>query len=197
MQTVTTPDPLKRPILGPRGRLSAAARGVAAGLAGTTVMTVSLKIEQIARRRSDGPVDYDASDHVVTAAATVLRHNPRTPAGRIALFQLVHWGYGSAVAAAYPVLRHRLRSRPRAAAVFYLACQTMAMTLFPTLGGTPPPWRWRRTVLLSSFAQHALYAATVCATDNALTPKRSTHVLNSTVLNGTVLSRAAMRDDTA
>jgi hypothetical protein len=163
MQTLTTTSRADRPAASRRSWRSTAARGVAAGLAGTTVMTVSLKIEQAARRHPHGPVDYDASTHVVTAAAAVLRHIPRTRAGRTALFLLVHWGYGSAVGAAYPVLTRLLRSRSRAAAVFYLGCQAMAMTLFPTLGGTPPPWRWRRAVLLSSFAQHALYTATVCA----------------------------------
>ena len=143
------------------------ARGVVAGLAGTTVMTCTLKLESAARHNSSGPVDYDASGHVVTAAARVLHHRPRTGPGRTALFLLVHWGYGSAVGAGYPVLRARLDA-PRAAALFYLGCQTMAMTLFPTLGGTPPPWRWRRAILLSSLAQHAIYAVTVSATDEVL-----------------------------
>jgi hypothetical protein len=149
---------------------SASARGVAAGLAGTTMMTIGLKLEQVVRRRSRGPVDYDASDHVVTAAAAVLRRRPRTESGRNALFLLVHWGYGSAVGAAYPPLRHVLVSRPKASAVFYIGCQAMAMTLFPTLGNTPPPWKWRRSVLLSSLIQHALYAATVSAADRVLQP---------------------------
>lgn len=143
-------------------------RGVVAGLAGTTVMTGTLKAEQVARRRSPGPVDYDASPHVVTAAASVLHYRPRTRAGRTALFLLVHWGYGSAVGAGYPALRATLGDAPRAAAVFYLGCQSMAMTLFPTLGGTPPPWRWRRDILLSSLVQHAVYAVTVSATDEVL-----------------------------
>ena len=63
-----------------------------------------------------GPVDFDASNHVVTAATAVLRRTPRTRAGRSALFLLVHWGYGSAVArrlsrlvraAAQPLAGHR------------------------------------------------------------------------------------------
>jgi hypothetical protein len=169
---MTTSNSARPSTAAARGWASAAARGVACGLAGTTTMTISLKLEQLARRRSPGPVDYDASDHVVTAAAAAVRYQPRTRAGRSALFLLVHWGYGSAVAAVFPALRHGLRSRPKAAVVFYVGCQAMAMTLFPTLGGTPPPWRWRRSVLVSSLAQHALYAATVCAADKMLTPER-------------------------
>lgn len=110
-------------------------------------------------------VDYDASDHVITAASTVVRFEPRSPAGRTALFLLVHWGFGSAVAAVYPTLR-----LPRAAALalFHGGCQVMALTLFPTLGGTPPPWRWRRSMLNSSSARHAVYAVAVDATDRML-----------------------------
>lgn len=142
-------------------------RGVACGLVGTSVMTATLKLEQRARRRSRGPVDYDASGHVITAASTVLRFEPRSPAGRTALFLLVHWGYGSAVAGVYPALRSHL-PRPAALAVFYGGCQAMAMTLFPTVGGTLPPWRWRRSMLISSVAQHAVYAVAVDATDRTL-----------------------------
>lgn len=114
-----------------------------------------------------GPVDYDASDHVITAASTVLGFEPRSLAGRTALFLLVHWGYGSAVAGVYPTLRSRL-PRPAALALFYAGCQAMALTLFPTLGGTPPPWRWRRSMLISSVAQHAVYAVAVDVTARTL-----------------------------
>lgn len=152
-------------------------RGFTAGLAGTTVMSGTLAAEQrlsdrAARRRPDrqraGPVDYDASPHVVTAASTVLHWQPKTDAQRRALFVVVHWGYGSAVGIGYDVLRQRLPNRRVAAAVFYVGCQAMAMTLFPTVGGTPPPWKWRRALLVSSLAQHAIYAAVVAKTDDVL-----------------------------
>jgi hypothetical protein len=135
-------------------------------------MTGTLALEKWLRRRSPGPVDYDTTGHVVTAASAVLRHRPATRAGRSALFLVVHWGYGSAVGAAYPALRTRLGNQAAAGGLFYLGCQAMAMTLFPTLGGTSPPWRWRRSILLSSLAQHAVYAATVCVTEEALAGSR-------------------------
>lgn len=134
------------------------------GGVGTLVMTATLKVEQLARRHAIGPVDYDASDHVVTAASTVLRYRPRTTAGRTGLFLLVHWGYGSAVGVGYTALRRCTTNDLTAAALFYAGCQAMAMTMFPTLGGTPPPWHWRRSILLSSLAQHAIYAGTVAVT---------------------------------
>ena len=146
--------------------LRAGVRGVLAGLAGTTVMTATLSAERRLRRSGAGPVDYDASPHVVTAAATVLRWQPHTDRQRRALFLVVHWGYGSAVGAGYEVLRRLLPSRRAAAVAFYAGCQSMAMTLLPTVGGTPPPWRWRPSLLASSLGQHAIYAATVAAVDN-------------------------------
>jgi hypothetical protein len=148
-------------------------RGYAAGLTGTTIMTGTLKLEQALYHRAGigGTVDYDASDHVVTAASAVLRRRPHTPARENAVFLLVHWGYGSAVGIAYSALVADDRRYARAAVPFYLLCQAMAMTLFPTLGDTPPPWRWPPRILLSSLAQHAVYAATVasatCAIDRA------------------------------
>lgn len=148
-------------------RPSSFAVGVAEGVAGTAAMTATLALEKAARRHAAGPVDYDASSHVVTAASAVLHHRPQTPRGRTALFLLVHWGYGSAVAGPYPALRRRL-GRGRARLLFYAGCQTMAMTLFPTLGGTPPPWRWRTSILLSSLVQHALYALVVDTADRLI-----------------------------
>src|SRR5579875_2169371 len=116
---------------------SALIRGALAGLAGTTVMTATLTGEQRLRRRAPGPVDYDASPHVIVAASTVLHWQPRTPAQRRALFLVVHWGYGSAVGVGYEALRRLLPDRRAAGIGFYCGCQLMAMTLFPTVGGTP------------------------------------------------------------
>lgn len=137
------------------------------GLAGTAVMTAAIAAETALRPSSDGPVDYDASDHVVQAASAVLRRPPpRSERGRRRLFNVVHWGYGSAVGLAYEPLRRRAGDG-RAAAMFYAGCQAMALTLFPTLGGTPPPWRWKRELLVSSFTVHAMYAATVATVSRA------------------------------
>ncbi|MGN6609899.1 MAG: hypothetical protein ACTHMS_23170 [Jatrophihabitans sp.] len=150
-------------------RLRPLVRPLAAGVAGTAVMTATLWAEQAARRRLSpgftGVVDYDASPHVVQAAAAVLHRMPRTPAGRQALFLLVHWGYGSAVALGHPAAQRLAGGERRGDLAFYAACQAMALTLFPTLGGTPPPWAWRRSVLVSSFVQHAVYAGVVAAVD--------------------------------
>jgi hypothetical protein len=139
------------------------ATGVA-GVAGTAALSLGLAAESRLRRTPSGPVDYDASDHVVIAACTVLRRPvPDSPARRRLIFDVVHWGYGSAVALEYEVLRRLLGSDRAASAAFYAGCQGMALALFPTVGGTPPPWRWSREVLASSFGMHAVYVAVVAA----------------------------------
>ena len=139
-------------------------RAVLTGLAGTSAMTATTELEKRMRPQLDHPVDYDASRHVSVAVGTVLRHPPRTEAAEQAYFLLAHWGYGSAVALGYAALRTRLPERA-AAPVFYAGCQLMAFALFPTIGGTGPPWRWRRDVLMTSLAQHVVYVATVAAVD--------------------------------
>jgi hypothetical protein len=154
----------------PAQTVGSLATGLLAGLAGTTCMTATLWAEKRLRRNLTRPVDYDASSHVVTAAATVLHWVPSSNRQRRALFALVHWGYGSATGMAYPLLRQATGSGRAATILFYLGCQTMAMVLFSTAGKTPPPWRWRIDTVASSLAQHAVYAVTVAATQHQLDP---------------------------
>ena len=138
------------------------------GVAGTTAMSAALAAETLLRPNSDGPVDYDASEHVVIAACRAVgRRPPRSERAKRRIFTAVHWGYGSAVALAYEPLRRGTNNDAVAGVVFYAGCQTMALVLFPTLGGTPPPWRWKREVLLSSLSVHALYVATVVVVSRA------------------------------
>lgn len=161
-----------------RNGLGVLARGSVAGLAGTTVMTATAalyaRLAPPVKANQDGvaPVaDFDNSQHVVVAASTVLRLHPRTERGRTALFRLVHWGYGSVVGAALPALRRA--GAPAPGLLFFVGCQTMAATLFPLAGGTPPPWRWSRRQLTVSVAQHAIYAITVAVTERRLARRLS------------------------
>jgi hypothetical protein len=73
---------------------------------------------------------------------------------------LVHWGYGSAMGIGRELLARRL-SPAQATLVYWAGLMVMTGTLFPLLGGTPPPWRWKRDVLLTSIVQHGVYALTV------------------------------------
>jgi hypothetical protein len=49
----------------------------------------------------------------------------------------------------------------------------MACAMFPILGDTPPPWRWRNDVIVTSAGQHLVYAATTTAVLRALTRRQS------------------------
>ena len=80
----------------------------------------------------------------------------------------MHWGYGSFVGAGHALLRHALGGEPAAGTVFFLGCQTMALSLFPVLGGTPVPWRWTPRLMTVSLAQHVVYAAAVAGVQAAL-----------------------------
>lgn len=172
-----------------------AARGVVGGVAGSgaTILVAHLRRRRYARRHGIRPaeidvvLDYDDSVHVVIAASTLLRHvigwAPGTPRGRQVLFLVVHWGYGSVVGAGHVALQRALRrgrrrvtgstptgerdrrGAPAADLAFFVACQAMALALFPVLGDTPPPWRWGRRLLVTSLVQHAVYAGTVAATN--------------------------------
>lgn len=167
-----------------RGRtlLREAARGVVGGAVGTGAMALAARFrrEAYARRQGitvpeiDEILDYDDSEHVVVAASrllhTVVGWAPRTERGRHALFWVVHWGYGSFVGAGHLVLQRALGREPLPGLVFFAATQTMALGLFPVLGDTPPPWRWRRDLLRTSFVQHGIYAGGVAAA-NTLTAR--------------------------
>jgi hypothetical protein len=158
------------------------ARGVVGGAVGTGAMALAAWSRRAAYARRHGIaipeideiLDYDDSEHVVTAASTLLHAvvgwAPRTPRGRNALFWVVHWGYGSVVGATHVALQHAIGREPAPALVFFAGSQVMALGLFPVLGDTPPPWRWRRDLLRTSFVQHGIYAGGVAAT-NSLTAR--------------------------
>ncbi|PVZ07940.1 hypothetical protein C8D89_11093 [Actinomycetospora cinnamomea] len=164
--------------------LGEAARGVVGGAVGTGAMAFAARLrrEAYARRHGiavseiDEVLDYDDSEHVVVAASTLLDAvvgwAPRSARGRHALYWVVHWGYGSVVGATHVVLQRAFGREPAPGLVFLAGTQAMALGLFPVLGGTPPPWRWRRDLLRTSFVQHGIYAGGVAAT-NALTARRA------------------------
>ncbi len=142
------------------------ARGGAGGLAGTAAMTATYALERRLRRSHGGPLDYDDSATPAHAAMVVLRLHRLGPRQERELGDLVHWGYGSAMGIPREVLGRYLSPR-RATLVYWTGLMVMTGTLFPVLGGTPPPWRWKPDVVLTSMVQHAVYAACVGAAVDA------------------------------
>jgi hypothetical protein len=142
------------------------ARGGAAGLAGTTAMTATYGLERRLRHSYGGPLDYDDSATPAHAAMVVLRLHTLDERRERELGYLVHWGYGSAMGIPRELLGRYL-SPKRATLVYWLGLMVMTGTLFPVLGGTPPPWRWKPDVVLTSVLQHAVYAVCVGAAVDA------------------------------
>jgi hypothetical protein len=146
--------------------------GVVAGLVATTTMNASYWAERRIRRNVEGPLDYDDSNVPALVAAKLLRPVVRNTElsddGPRWLGLAVHWGYGSLFGlGAVPLVR---RFGPLGgAAVYWSGMMVMACVMFPVLGDTPPPWRWRNDVIVTSAAQHVVYAATATATLSWLT----------------------------
>jgi hypothetical protein len=68
----------------------------------------------------------------------------------------LRWSYGSIFGLWLGLLRGRLRE-PLASLVFGCTLMSATLTMFPLLGRTPPPWRWPRGFLATSFATHLTY----------------------------------------
>jgi hypothetical protein len=148
-------------------RLPWPVRSVVAGAAGTAALTLSYSLERRLRRRPKQSLDYD--DSLVPGEIVVsIMHLPHVT-GRETdeLGLLLRWSYGSMFGLWHGVLRRRLRE-PRASAVFGASLMTATLTMFPLLGRTPPPWRWPRGFLATSFATHAAYVVAVAAVDDGL-----------------------------
>ncbi len=170
------PDPraarLPQPRAARRPRLRAARlpwplRSVVAGAAGTTAMTSAYALERRLRPRARGPLDYDDSLVPGRIVASIMHLPQASDREEQELGLALRWGYGSAFGLLHGVLRRRVRE-PGAGLVFVGVLMTMTLTMFPLLGRTPPPWRWPRAFLATSFATHAVYAATVAGLDDRL-----------------------------
>jgi len=146
-------------------RLPWPVRGVLAGAAGTTALTLAYAVERRLRPRTRGPLDYD--DSLVPGAIVAgIMHLPNvTDREEEELGLGLRWGYGSLFGIWHGLLR-RTFPEPRASALFGATLMGATLTLFPLLGRTPPPWRWPPSVLATAFATHAAYVAAVAAVDD-------------------------------
>jgi hypothetical protein len=142
-------------------------RSVLAGSAGTATMTLAYAAERRVRRGARGPLDYDDGlvPGEIVAAVMHLPHVTQRDERELGL--LLRWSYGSAFGMLHGALR-RLVREPWASAAFGGTLMTATLTLFPLLGRTPPPWRWRPDVLATSFGTHVAYVAAVAAVDDRI-----------------------------
>jgi hypothetical protein len=160
-------------------------RGVMAGAVGTAALTLSYYFQR--RRLADRPasprtlrdgtpvrgmasdsgLDYDDTvvPGIIVASWLHLPVRAAEHPGEIAI--ALRWSYGSAFGIAHVWLRHRF-DEPAATALFAGALLSVTFTMFPLLGGTPPPWSWPREVMLTSLRTHAIYAVASALTDDLL-----------------------------
>jgi hypothetical protein len=142
-------------------------RSVLAGSAGTATMTLAYAAERRVRHAVSGPLDYDDGLVPGQIVASVMHLPHVTQRDERELGLLLRWGYGSAFGMPHGTLR-RIIPEPWASAAFGGTLMTATLTLFPLLGRTPPPWRWRADVLATSFGTHVAYVAAVAAADDGI-----------------------------
>src|SRR3954468_20685312 len=142
-------------------------RSILAGTAGTSTMTLVYGAERRLRRPRVQPLDYD--DGLVPGQIVAgIMHLPHvTDREEHELGLLLRWSYGSAFGLLHGVLRRSV-GEPWASAGFGGTLMTATFTLFPLLGRTPPPWRWRPDVMATSLATHACYVGAVAAVDDQI-----------------------------
>ena len=147
-------------------RLPWPARSVLAGAAGTAVLTLCYAIDHRLRPRHRGPADYDDSLVPGEIVAGILNLSGVSAREEAELGMALRWSYGSAFGVWHGLLRKRLRE-PWASFAFGATLMSLTLTMFPLLGRTPPPWRWPRGFLATSFATHAAYVVAVASVDDA------------------------------
>src|SRR6188472_3500985 len=142
-------------------------RSVLAGTAGTAAMTLAYAGERRLRPGVRRSLDYDDS-LVPGKIVAMIMHLPHVTArGDRDLGLALRWSYGSAFGLLHGALRRRI-GEPWASAAFGCTLMTATLSLFPLLGRTPPPWRWRPGVLATSLGTHVVYVAAVAAVDDGI-----------------------------
>jgi hypothetical protein len=144
--------------------------GLIAGLVATTAMNASYWAERKIRRNVEGPLDYDDSNVPALVAAKILRQSDLSDEASFRLGLAVHWGYGSLFGVGLVPLCRRF-GPVRATGLYWTGMMTMACVMFPVLGDTPPIWRWRNDVIVTSMFQHVVYAASAATTLHLLTQR--------------------------
>jgi hypothetical protein len=142
-------------------------RSVAAGTAGTAVMTLAYKAEHRLRLGVTGALDYDDSLVPGQIVAAVMHLGHVTAREEQSLGLVLRWSYGSAFGLWHGTLRRIVRE-PWASVAFGATLLTATLTLFPLLGRTPPPWRWPPDVMATSIGTHVAYVSAVAAVDDGL-----------------------------
>lgn len=101
-------------------------------------MTFAYALERRLRTGRDGPLDDDDSPIPGRILASVVGLRHTTPRGVRNRGLILRFGYGSTFGICHGALR-RAVSEPWASAISAGAAMCMTLSMFPLLGGTPPP----------------------------------------------------------
>jgi hypothetical protein len=127
-------------------------KGLAAGLAGTAVMTVSSTIEQKLRHRPASTAPADATAKVLGIS------DFSSPAARNRFSNISHWGYGTGWGAVRGVLATLGLGPAAATAAHGAAVWGNEQIMLPALHVAPPITMWGgREVAIDAF-HHLVYA---------------------------------------
>ncbi len=139
---------------------AAAARGVAAGLAGVAAMTAAEKLEQRFTRRPDSYVPAHTLGHVLG-----LR---RPDADDWARNMAMHWSNGVVLGAVRGIMAAANLRGPWAGLMHTQLRLTWDQTLENLTGVGAPPWTWPRDELAIDVAHKAVFSFTTGAVADAL-----------------------------
>lgn len=157
--------------------LGAVARGLAAGLAGTAVMTVyQVAVQKLQSSGSDDSQNGDQSWQDAPAPAQVGRRvltgvfRQRVDEDKIpVLTHGVHWAYGTALGVLYGLAQGTLRAHPlRHGLAFGTGVWGLAYAQLVPMGVYEPPWKYPAKDLAVDWSYHAAYGIGVGAAFSAL-----------------------------
>jgi hypothetical protein len=151
-----------------RAQLPWPVRSVIAGATGTAALTLAYALERRLRPQVSGPLDFDDGLVPGQIVAGIMHLPHATARDERDLGLLLRWSYGSVFGLLHGALRRSGVREPWASAAFGGTLMTATLTLFPLLGRTPPPWRWRPDVMATSLATHAGYVGAVAAVDDQI-----------------------------
>ena len=142
-------------------------RSTLAGAAGTATMTLAYEVERRLRRNHRGALDYDDSLVPGKIVASIMHLGRVTDRQDNEIGLALRWSYGSVFGIWHGLLRRRI-AEPWASALFGATLLSATFSMFPLLGRTPPPWRWRADVMATAIGTHIAYVVAVATVDKVL-----------------------------
>ncbi len=136
-------------------------KGLAAGVAGTALMTLASTIEMKVQGRGPSSAPADA-------AAKVLGVEPTGEKEKARFSNVVHWAYGTSWGAFRGALSVAGLSGPAAAGAHFAAVWGSGLVMLPALGVAPPAKEWGTKALAVDAFHHIVYAAGVSLAFSAL-----------------------------